>query len=88
MPILLDLLQREKAKNIFVAKVPKEYVYTDYIVVATCKNQRQMLACATFVRKAYKLLKYDHEAVPKIEGKDSADWMALDLGKKIIFQKL
>lgn len=78
---LVALLERDKAKNIFVAKVPKEYAYVDYIIVATGKSQKHMNALATFVRKVYKLKKYPSELIPKIEGKNSQDWIALDLGR-------
>lgn len=77
---LVELLERDKAKNIFVASVPKEYAYVDYIIVATGNSQKHMKALATFVRKVYKLKRYENELIPKIEGEKSKDWMALDLG--------
>lgn len=80
---LVELLERDKAKNIFVASVPKEYAYVDYIVVVSGNSRKHMNSLATFVRKVYKLKKYRNELLPKIEGKDSKDWMALDLGEYI-----
>lgn len=80
---LIALLERDKANNIFVAKVPQEYAYVDYMVVVTGKSWKHMNALATFVRKVYKLKKYPTDLIPKIEGKDSKDWIALDLGKYI-----
>ncbi|KAM0728233.1 Mitochondrial assembly of ribosomal large subunit protein 1 [Formica fusca] len=77
---LIALLERDKANNIFVAKVPQEYAYVDYMVVVTGKSWKHMNALATFVRKVYKLKKYPTDLIPKIEGKDSKDWIALDLG--------
>ncbi|XP_011866758.1 PREDICTED: uncharacterized protein LOC105561411 [Vollenhovia emeryi] len=77
---LVQLLERDKAKDIFVASVPKEYTYVDYIVVATGNSKKHMNALATFVRKAYKLKRHRNESIPKIEGADSTDWLALDLG--------
>ncbi|XP_077279405.1 ribosomal silencing factor RsfS-like protein, 312 [Temnothorax americanus] len=77
---LIVLLERDKAKNIFVASVPKEYAYVDYIVVVSGNSWKHMNALATFVRKVYKLKRYPTERIPKIEGKDSKDWIALDLG--------
>lgn len=78
---LVTLLERDKAKNIFVASVPKEYAYVDYIVVVTGKSQKHMSALATFVRKVYKLKRYPTDLIPKIEGENSKDWLALDLGR-------
>lgn len=46
-----------------------------------------MLAIAQFIRKVYKLKRHSTDIVPKLEGADSEDWMALDLGKIIDSQK-
>lgn len=78
---LVALLERDKAKNVFVAKVPKEYAYVDYIVVVTGKSQKHMTSLATFVHKVYKLKRYSTDLIPKIEGQNSQDWIALDLGR-------
>ncbi|XP_011298005.1 uncharacterized protein 312 [Fopius arisanus] len=77
---LVDLLRKDRAVNIFVATVPKELSYVDYLVIVTGKSQRHMSALATFVRKAYKLKRNDNDIIPKIEGAKSKDWVALDLG--------
>lgn len=77
---LVTLLEREKAKNIFVALVPKDYAYVNYIVVVTGKSQKHMSALITFVRKVYKLKRHPTDLIPNIEGKNSKDWMAIDLG--------
>ncbi|KAL6424150.1 hypothetical protein ACFW04_009784 [Cataglyphis niger] len=81
---LVALLERDKANNIFVAKVPKEYAYVDYIVVVTGKSWKHMNALAIFVRKVYKLKRNPTDLIPKIEGKDSKDWIALDLGNIVL----
>lgn len=78
---LVALLERDKANNIFVAKVSKKYAYVDYIVVVTGRSQKHMNALATFVRKVYKLKRYPSDLIPKIEGQKSHDWIALDLGR-------
>lgn len=77
---LVTLLKKDKAKDIFVASVPKEYAYVDYIVVVTGKSPKHMSMLATFVRKVYKLKRHPTDLLPRIEGKDSRDWIALDLG--------
>ena len=53
----------------------------DYIVVVTGKSVRHMHALATFVRKVFKMKSHTHERIPRVEGQNSKDWMALDLGK-------
>ncbi|XP_076670864.1 ribosomal silencing factor RsfS-like protein, 312 [Andrena cerasifolii] len=77
---LVSVLQRDNAKNIFVASVPPELSYVSYIVVVTGKSKKHMQALATFVRKVFKLKKCKTDSIPKIEGLDSKDWIALDLG--------
>ncbi|XP_043288536.1 uncharacterized protein 312 [Venturia canescens] len=77
---LIHLLRRDKAKEIFVVSVPPELSYVDYLVVVTAKSARHMSALATFVRKVYKIKRNPGDSLPKIEGPESKDWMALDLG--------
>ncbi|KAL7298707.1 hypothetical protein TKK_0008465 [Trichogramma kaykai] len=77
---LIELLKKENAKQIFVATVPPELTYVDYIVVVTGKSPRHIQALATFVRKIFKLKKHKTDALPKIEGEKSKEWQALDLG--------
>lgn len=78
---LVEVLKRENSENIFVAKVPREIKYVDYICIVSGKSQRHMQAIAQFVRKVYKQKRHKNEIVPKLEGESSKDWMALDLGK-------
>ncbi|XP_013181065.1 PREDICTED: uncharacterized protein LOC106127524 [Papilio xuthus] len=77
---LVELLQRENSKNIFVASVPKEINYVEYICVVSGRSKRHIKALAEFVRKVYKKKCYKSDHIPRIEGKDSDEWMALDLG--------
>ncbi|XP_068621466.1 uncharacterized protein [Battus philenor] len=77
---LVDLLHRENSKNIFVASVPKEINYVEYICVVSGRSKRHIKALAEFVRKVYKKKCYKSDKIPRIEGKDSDEWMALDLG--------
>lgn len=77
---LVAVLKRENAKDIFVCRVPKELKYVDYMVVITARSHRHMKAMAEFVRKMYKIKRNGDEQIPKIEGKNSDEWMAIDLG--------
>jgi ribosomal silencing factor RsfS len=81
---IVHILRREKLDNIFVASVPPDIKYVDYIVIVTGKSKRQMSAVAEFVRKLYKKKRHHHDLIPRIEGENSKDWMALDLGRYII----
>lgn len=77
---LVTVLRLNNAENIFVCSVPKEFKYVDYICVVTGMSFRHMRGMAEFVRKIYKMKRNPTDIIPKIEGENSSDWMALDLG--------
>ena len=77
----MELLKKDNAVNIFVCKVPKEINYVDYMCIVNGISHRHMNALAQYVRRVYKMKRNSDDGVPKIEGKDSNDWLALDLGK-------
>ncbi|KOX76414.1 Mitochondrial assembly of ribosomal large subunit protein 1 [Melipona quadrifasciata] len=65
-------------------KLPSELSYVDYIVIVTGRSKKHMQALANFVRKVYKLKKNKTDFLPKIEGENSNDWIALDLGNIVL----
>ncbi|KAB0797943.1 hypothetical protein PPYR_08936 [Photinus pyralis] len=77
---LVEALKRENADNIFVATVPDEYNYVDYICVVNGRSLKHMMAIAQFIRRVFKQKRTNDDIVPKLEGADSKDWLALDLG--------
>ncbi|XP_055323311.1 uncharacterized protein LOC129578569 [Sitodiplosis mosellana] len=77
---LITVLRRDNAENIFVCTVPKELKYVDYMVVITARSHRHMKAIAEFVRKMFKVKRGKGDKIPKIEGKNSDEWLAMDLG--------
>ncbi|CAH1790138.1 unnamed protein product [Owenia fusiformis] len=78
---LVKLLETENTKDICVINVPKEYNYVNQIVIGTAKSTRQLTAIAEEVKQLFKKKrrKGDQQSV-KIEGENSKDWKALDLG--------
>ncbi|PNF32411.1 hypothetical protein B7P43_G04874 [Cryptotermes secundus] len=76
---IVHILRREKLEDLFVVAVPQDIKYVDYIVIVTGKSKRQMSAVAEFVRKLYKRKRHQYDLIPRIEGQNSKDWMALDL---------
>lgn len=42
------------------------------------------MGLSEFVRKVYKKKCYKSDHIPRIEGKESDEWMALDLGKNVL----
>lgn len=77
---LVQVLQKDNAKDIFVCRVAKELKYVDYICVVTGRSERHRKAIVQFVRKMFKLKRNPGEIIPKIEGENSKDWIAIDLG--------
>lgn len=77
---LVEVLRREHADEIFVCRVPPELKYVDHICVVTGRSHRHRRAMAQFVRKMFKLKRRSEDVIPRIEGENSQDWMALDLG--------
>lgn len=80
---LVDVLNKQRAVDLCVISIPPEHRYVDFIVIVTGKSYKHMLSMATFVRRVFKK-KYDPERgdkPPRIEGEESDDWIALDLGK-------
>lgn len=77
---LVDVLRREKAKNLFVMKFPKDYKYVDYLCICNGISYRHMLGMVHYVRKVFKMKRQTGDIIPKIEGEKSKDWIAMDLG--------
>lgn len=77
---MVEVLRRDNIEDIFVCCVPVEYKYVDYICLATARSPRHMKAIIEFVRKLYKLKRSNKDLIPRTEGKDSKEWIALDLG--------
>lgn len=77
---LVEALEKENSQDIFVAGVPVDLEYVDFICIVTGKSHRHMQAIAEFVRKVYKRKCHSNDIIPRIEGENSKEWVALDLG--------
>lgn len=60
--------------------MPQEINYVEYLCVVSARSKRHIKALAEFVRKVYKKKCHKSDYIPRIEGKDSEEWVALDLG--------
>jgi ribosome-associated protein len=66
----------KKASNIAVLDLRKADGFTDYFVICTAQNQRQIKAVADAVEEA---LRVDHQRKPAhVEGYGRAEWVLLD----------
>ncbi|XP_059614636.1 uncharacterized protein LOC132260498 [Phlebotomus argentipes] len=77
---LVELLRREKGQDVFVVRVPPKFKYVDYLCFTTGLSARHMKGLAEFVRKVYKMKRSPGDQIPKIEGENSRDWIAMDMG--------
>lgn len=77
---LVEVLNREKARNLCVIKLPKGLKYVDYLCLVNGISHRHMVGMAHFVRKMYKLKRTTGDIIPKIEGIKDKNWIAMDLG--------
>lgn len=80
----MEVLEKENAEDVFVAQLPEDLQYVDYMVLVSGKSYRHMQAIAEFVRKVYKRKSHEDDVIPRLEGQDSKEWMALDLGSIIL----
>ncbi|XP_050527259.1 mitochondrial assembly of ribosomal large subunit protein 1 [Daktulosphaira vitifoliae] len=77
---LVEVLNKDNAIDIFVASVPHNVRYVDYIVIASGKSSKHLMAIAEFVIKLYKKKRGPMDLIPRILNKKPTDWIALDLG--------
>lgn len=77
---LVEILVKERARNICVIKVPSHHQYVDHMVIVSGRSLKHLKAMAEFIKKLYKRKKSEADYFPAIEGKKSDDWMAIDLG--------
>lgn len=77
---LIETLKTDNAKDIIVIEVPPELKYVDYLVIATGRSKRHLLGLAEYVRSVYKKKRDSTDRIPHIEGENSSEWVALDLG--------
>ena len=77
---LVNVLKMDNAENVFVCRMPKDMKYVDYMCICTGRSRRHMIALAEFVRLVFKKKRNRKDVIPKIEGANSEDWIAMDLG--------
>lgn len=77
---LITVLKDEKAIDICVIDVPKSKNYVDYMVIVSGKSARHIKSMAQNIRWLYKQKKHKSDPFIKIEGLNTNNWLAIDLG--------
>lgn len=73
---LVGLADSKQAVDIVALDMREVVGYTDFLVIATARNERQAKAIIDEVRER---LKQDEGLVPgRVEGQDDANWVLLD----------
>ena len=82
---LLDLitssLDQDGAENIIDISLEGKSTVADFMVVASGRSTRHVAAVS---EKLVERLKADAEVLPRVEGRDTADWVLIDAGDVIV----
>ncbi|CAG0879819.1 unnamed protein product, partial [Darwinula stevensoni] len=84
---LMNLLVELNAQAPCVLHLPASLQYADYMVVVSAMSPRHLKSLGEEVRKELKRRLGDSKGfvpVPQIEGSNSSDWVALDLGNIVL----
>jgi len=76
------IMDDKKASDIVVIEMPQELAITDYFVICTGANRRQLVAIAEDIRLT---LAGEMEIRPmNISGKDTAQWVLMDYATVVV----
>lgn len=81
---LVKVLEANRARDLAVMKIPRELDFADYMIVVSAMSYRHMKAMTSEIKWIYKRKKNKKDYVIKIEGENTKDWYALDLGNIIL----
>ena len=85
MPSFLERAARaaldKKARDVVVLDLRRDSTFTDYFLIASGANQKQILAIADAVLEA---LRHDHLKPTHVEGYPRQEWILLDYGSFVI----
>ncbi|CAG5119591.1 unnamed protein product [Candidula unifasciata] len=81
---LVTLLEHLGAENIVTVPVPPEANFCDDMVVVSAKSRRHLQAINDEMLWVHKRKKAKRDPTLVIEGKDKADWCAMDLGNIVL----
>ena len=78
---IIEWLEDKKAKDVVVLDLEGENAFTDAVVIATAKSERQGKALAEEISMRAKKENYEHM---RVEGKDNAQWILIDLNDVVV----
>ena len=78
---ILSQLDDDKAEDVVQIDLRGKTAIGDYMVVCSGRSTRQVSAMA---EKLAQMVKDDYGRTPKVEGKDTGDWVLIDTGDVIV----
>lgn len=78
---IIEWLEAKKASDVVVLDLEGVNSFTDAVVIATVKSVRQSRALADEISKLAKGENYEHL---RVEGKDSNQWVLIDLNDVLV----
>ncbi len=79
--VIVTSLENSKAEEIVKIDLRGKSEMADWMVIATGRSSRQVAAIAEHLVDT---LKQDHGRLSKMEGKDTGDWVLIDVGDAIV----
>ena len=78
---VLDALDKGKAEDVVQIDLRGKTEIGDYMIVCSGRSTRQVSALAEMIAQS---VKEEYAFSPRIEGKDSGDWVLIDTGDVIV----
>jgi len=78
------IIDEKKGLNIVVLEMPRELAITDYFVIATGTNRRQIAAIAEEIRLALAGDEKRQLRPLNIAGRETAQWILMDYGSVVV----
>jgi ribosome-associated protein len=78
---ILTQLDDDKAEEIVQIDLRGKTAIGDYMVVCTGRSSRQVSSIA---EKLSQMVKDEYDRTPRVEGKDTGDWVLIDTGDVIV----
>ena len=81
LALVEEIIAKEKGEDIITISLAGKTSIADYMVVASGRSTRQVSAMS---EKLVEQIKTEGYAIPKVEGKEAADWVLIDTGDVIV----
>ena len=81
LAVILNSLDDDKAEDVVQIDLHGKSEMADYMVIASGRSSRQVTSIA---EKLAQMVKDEYGRTPRVEGKDTGDWVLIDTGDVIV----